>query len=62
MAQQNADQVVHEVARAGLADKLAEMLAMNPSLIDAKRMDGRTPLHCAGTVAVAAFLLDHGAN
>ena len=62
MTQQNADQAVHKAARAGLTDKLAEMLAMDPSLIDAKGMDARTPLHCAGTVAVAALLLDHGAR
>lgn len=62
MAQQNADQAVHEAARAGLTDKLAEMLAMDSSLIDAKGMDARTPLHCVGTVAVAALLLDHGAR
>src|SRR5579863_3967155 len=62
MSQQSADQAVHEAARAGLLDKLAEMLAMDPSLVDAKGMDARTPLHCAGTVAVAALLLDHGAR
>src|ERR1700744_3370431 len=62
MAQQSADQAVHDVARAGLTDKLAEMLAMDISLIEAKGMDARTPLHCAGTVAVAALLLDHGAR
>ena len=62
MVQQNADQAVHEAARAGLADKLAAMLAMDASLIDAKGIDARTPLHCAGTVAVAALLLDHGAR
>lgn len=62
MTQQNADQAVHKAARAGLTDKLAEMLARDPSLIDAKGVDARTPLHCAGTVAVAALLLDHGAR
>ena len=62
MAQRNADQAVHDAARAGLTDKLAEMLAVDTSLIDAKGMDARTPLHCAGTVAVAALLLDHGAR
>jgi ankyrin repeat protein len=56
------DQAVHEVALAGLAEKLAEMLAADPSLIDAKGMDARTPLHCAGTVAVAALLLERGAR
>jgi ankyrin repeat protein len=62
MAQQNADQAVHKAAEAGLTDRLAEMLAMDPSLIDAKGMDARTPLHCAGTVAVAELLLDRGAR
>lgn len=62
MAQHSVDQPVHETARAGLTDKLAEMLAIDPSLIDAKGMDARTPLHCAGTVAVSALLLDHGAR
>ena len=62
MSQHNADQPVHEAARAGLPHKLAGMLAADPSLINAKGMDARTPLHCAGTVAVAALLLDHGAR
>ncbi len=62
MAQQNADQAVHEAARAGLTERLADMLAIDPSLVDAKGMDARTPLHCAGTVAVAALLLDCGAR
>jgi ankyrin repeat protein len=62
MAQQNADQAVHKAARAGLTDKLAEILARDPSLIDKKGVDARTPLHCAGTAAVAALLLDHGAR
>lgn len=59
---QNADQAVHEVARAGLADELAAMLAADPSLVEARGMDARTPLHCAGTVAVAALLLQYGAR
>src|SRR5215472_7521990 len=62
MAQEDADQAVHKAARAGLTDELAEMLAIDPSLIDARGIDARTPLHCAGTVAVAALLLDHGAR
>jgi ankyrin repeat protein len=62
MVQQTADQPVHDAARAGLTDKLAAMLATDASLIDAKGMDARAPLHCAGTIAVAALLLDHGAR
>src|SRR5215472_131963 len=45
MAQQNADQSVHEAARAGLTDELAEMLARDASLIDARGIDAHTPLH-----------------
>jgi len=59
---QDRDQPVHEAARAGLTENLAEMLTLDPSLIDARGMDARTPLHCAGTVAVAALLLDRGAR
>ena len=62
MAHENADQAVHEAARVGLTDELAEMLARDPSLIDAKGIDARTPLHCAGTVAAAALLLERGAR
>jgi ankyrin repeat protein len=62
MTQQNADQAVHKAAQAGLTDELKKMLATDPSLIEAKGMDARTPLHCAGTVAVAELLLDHGAR
>ena len=62
MVEQNLDQGVHDVARAGLADKLAEMLASDPSIIEAKGMDARTPLHCAATVQVATLLLEHGAR
>jgi hypothetical protein len=58
----DADQAVHEAAGAGLTDELAEMSARDASLIDAKGMDTRTPLHCAGTAAVAALLLHHGAR
>lgn len=61
MAPQYADQAVHKAALAGQTNTLAEMLGADHSLIDAKGMDARTPLHCAGTVAVAALLLDHGA-
>ncbi|HSU65288.1 MAG TPA: hypothetical protein VLJ39_00325 [Tepidisphaeraceae bacterium] len=43
MAHQNADQPVHEAARAGLVDELATMLAMDASLINAKGIDARTP-------------------
>ena len=56
------DQKVHEAAQAGVADALESMLAADPSLIDAKGLDARTPLHCASTVEVATILLDYGAR
>src|SRR6516164_3939030 len=62
MAERNEDQPVHKAALAGLTNELAEMLVSDPALIEAKGMDARTPLHCASTVAVAALLLDHGAQ
>ena len=62
MTHQNADQAAHKAAQAGLTDELAKMLAADPSLIEAKGMDARTPLHCAATVQVAELLLDHGAR
>jgi hypothetical protein len=60
--EQHRDQAVHEAARAGLVQTVAEMLDADATLIDAKGMDARTPLHCAGTVPVAALLLDRGAR
>lgn len=62
MAQQLADLAVHQLAMAGSTGELAELLATDPALIDAKGMDARTPLHCAGNVAVAELLLQHGAR
>lgn len=62
MATQNSDQSVHEAARAGRTEELAQLLAMDRSLVDAKGIDKRTPLHCAGSVAVATLLLEHGAR
>jgi ankyrin repeat protein len=62
VSQHNPDQAVHEAARAGRLDELRAMLAANPSLIDAKGIDARTPLHCAGTVEAAMLLLEHGAR
>lgn len=59
--QHHRDQDVHEAALAGRADTLAALLARDPSLVHAKGMDARTPLHCASTVEVAALLLEYGA-
>ncbi|HEX5242350.1 MAG TPA: ankyrin repeat domain-containing protein, partial [Tepidisphaeraceae bacterium] len=52
----------HAAAHLGKLDRLRELLTADPSLVHAPGGDGKTPLHCAGTIEVAKFLLDHGAN
>lgn len=52
---------VHAAARLGLLDQLAALIEQGPSLVHARGGDGQTPLHFAGTIEVAAYLLDHGA-
>src|SRR5260221_9726335 len=53
---------VHAAARLGMLDKLRELVSAKPELIHARGGDGQTPLHFAGTVEVAKYLLDHGAD
>src|SRR6185436_12032638 len=45
-----------------LMDRLRELITAQPALVNARGGDGQTPLHVAGTLDVAAYLLDHGAN
>ncbi|MEP6574460.1 MAG: ankyrin repeat domain-containing protein [Gemmatimonadota bacterium] len=51
-------------AAAGLGrmDDLAALVAANPQAVNTRAGDGQTPLHVAPTVAIAEFLLDHGAE
>lgn len=53
---------VHAAARLGLMDRLRELVAADPKLVHVRGGDGQTPLHFAGTVEVAEFLLAHGAD
>jgi len=53
---------VHAAARLGLMDRLRELITAQPALVNTRGGDGQTPLHFAGTLDVAAYLLDHGAN
>jgi hypothetical protein len=53
---------VHSAARLGMMDRLRELIAGDPQLVHARGGDGQTPLHFAGTVDAAQFLLDHGAD
>ncbi len=53
---------VHAAAHLGMMDRLRELMTANPTLVHAPGGDGKTPLHCAGTVEAADYLLDHGAD
>ena len=52
----------HAAARLGLMDRLRELVSRERSLVHSRGGDGQTPLHFASTVAIAEYLLDHGAN
>ncbi len=52
----------HAAARLGMFDKLKELISADPALVHARGGDGQTPLHFAGTVEIAAYLIDHGAD
>ncbi len=49
-------------AKLGRLDELQAMVAADPAAVHQRGGDGQTPLHVAPTVAVAEFLLDHGAE
>jgi ankyrin repeat protein len=52
---------VFAAAHLGMFDRLRELVERDPSLVHARGGDGKTPLHCARTVEIAKYLLDHGA-
>jgi ankyrin repeat protein len=49
-------------AQLGRLADLAALVAANPQSVHFRAGDGQTPLHVAPTVAIAEFLLDHGAD
>ena len=49
-------------ARLGWFDQLQRLMTADPALVHARGGDGQQPLHEAKTVAIADFLLDHGAD
>jgi ankyrin repeat protein len=52
----------HAAARLGMRERLAELVAADPTVVHAQGPDGQTPLHFAANVEIAEFLLDHGAK
>ena len=53
---------VHAAARLGMIDRLKELIAGDPALVNARGGDGQTPLHFASTIEISAYLLDQGAD
>ena len=53
---------VHAAARLGMMPRLRELVASDPTLVHTRGGDGQTPLHFAGTIEVAEFLSEHGAD
>lgn len=53
---------VFAAAHLGMFDRVRELVDRDPSLVHARGGDGKTPLHCATTVEIARYLVDHGAE
>ena len=53
---------IFAAANLGMLDRVRELVATDPALVHARGGDGKTALHCASTVAIATWLLDHGAD
>jgi ankyrin repeat protein len=52
----------HAAARLGMLDRLKQLVGGDPAVVHARGGDGQTPLHFAGNVAVAEYLLEQGAD
>jgi ankyrin repeat protein len=52
----------YAAARHGMLDRLAALVESDPAEVHRRGGDGQTPLHVARNVAVAEYLLDHGAD
>ncbi len=52
----------HAAARLGMFDRLKSLVDADPALVHARGGDGQTPLHCAATIEIARYLLEHGAD
>ena len=53
---------IHAAARLGLMERVRELLAAEPDLVNARGGDGQTPLHFASSIEIAETLLAHGAK
>lgn len=53
---------IHDAAHLDLAERVRELIASDPSLVNARGGDGQSPLHFARSVEIAALLVEHGAD
>ena len=53
---------IFAAAHLGKFDRVRELIEGDPTLVFARGGDGKTALHCARTVEIAGYLLDHGAD
>jgi len=52
----------HSAARLGKLETLQELVIADPDVVGARGANGQTPLHCASSIEIAHYLLDHGAE
>ncbi len=53
---------IFAAAHLGMPDRVRALVEDDPSLVRARGGDGKTALHCAATVEIAKYLVDHGAE
>jgi hypothetical protein len=53
---------IHAAARLKMLDRVKELIATDAGLVQSRGGDGQTPLHFAGTLDIAVYLLDQGAE
>jgi Ankyrin repeat len=53
---------IFAAAHLGMFDRVRALVDDDPSVVHARGGDGKTALHCAATVEIARYLLDHGAE
>jgi hypothetical protein len=53
---------IFAAAHLGMFERVRELVEGDPSLVHARGGDGKTALHCARTVEIAQYLLDHGSD
>src|SRR5262245_40772958 len=53
---------IFAAAHLGMFDRVKALVDSDASLVHARGGDGKTALHCATTVEIARYLLDHGAE